>query len=64
MAKHRIQYDWTHTSSLLAKLHNMLRGKNSPARQPADFHPCPPAKPKPRPSERMKATQRRNLLED
>ena len=64
MADDRVKSDWNHTSAILAQNHNCHCGKNSATKKPADYHPCPPAKPKPRPSERMKPTQLRTLLEE
>lgn len=59
MARFRIQYDWNHTAAVIAKIHNMLRGKNSPAKSPIDFHPCPPDR---EPTERVTPTELHGLL--
>ncbi|NLG44792.1 MAG: hypothetical protein GX547_16240 [Phycisphaerae bacterium] len=62
MARYRLQYDWSHTAALLAKLHNMLRGPNTPAKTPAYFHPDPPSHAAAQPTERVKPTELRGVI--
>lgn len=50
MADARTQHDWNRTAAVLAQIYNCHKGKHQPAKKPADYHPCPPAR-RPRPTE-------------
>jgi hypothetical protein len=39
MAEERLDYDWNHTSSLMALVANCHRDPDSPPFTPLDFHP-------------------------
>lgn len=41
MVQGRRDQAWNHTASLLAKLHNLMRGENDEILQPSSFHPNP-----------------------
>ena len=62
MFRARVQYDWSHTAEIVCKIHNMLRAKNSPARHPRDFHPCPPDR-EPAEKIRVKPCEIRHLID-